>query len=420
MKTSRNEKVIIKVVIIGAGVIGATCALTLQQDGHNVILVDRDSPCSGASFGNAGGIVNGSVAPTAMPGVIFDAVKMLGKPLSPLSIRAAYLFKISPWLLRFAFQSKESAVNANAKHLYTISQYAVESWKQLTNNTSLSALLRATGWLKVFETDQSFNNAKQTLALMDKFNSPYEILNTNQIHDLEPNLAQIFKHGFYQEDSISILNPEKLVKGMVDLFVSRGGTYQQFAVNEIAWKDGQVKVEGVNGTLTADKAVVCAGSWSKPLAKQLGDTIPLDTERGYHFMFPESTKHLLSRPILNGENSFVLSPMEMGMRMTSQVEFGGLKLKPDYEKIRRLLPLAKRMLPKLDTREESVWMGFRPSLPDSLPVIGYSKQSNNIVYAFGHQHLGMTLGAITGYVVSDIVGNRQPRIPIEPYRADRF
>ncbi len=409
-----------KIIIIGAGVIGAACALALQQDGHKIVLVDRDSPCSGTSFGNAGGIVNGSVAPTAMPGAIFDAIRMLSKPLSPLSIRATYLFKISPWLLRFALQSKESAVNNNAKHLFAISQYAVESWKQLTKNTKLSTLLRATGWMKVYETDQSFSNAKTTLALMDKFNSPYEILNTHQIHDLEPNLAPIFKHGFYQEDSLSILNPERLIKGMVDLFVSRGGTYQQFAVDEIFWKDNEVTIKGINGTLIADKAVIAAGAWSKTLAKQLGDVVPLDTERGYHFMFSESTKHLLSRPILNGENSFVLSPMEMGMRMTSQVEFGGLKLKPDYEKIRRLLPLAKRMLPKLDTREESVWMGYRPSLPDSLPVIGYSKQSNNIVYAFGHQHLGMTLGAITGYVVSDIVGDRQPRTPIEPYRANRF
>ena len=416
MDTSHNKEII----IIGAGVIGAACALTLQQDGHQVTLIDRDSPCSGTSFGNAGGIVNGSVAPTAMPGAIFDAMRMLSKPLSPLSIRAAYLFKISPWLLRFALQSKESAVNNNAKHIFAISQHAVESWKQLTKNTKLSTLLRATGWMKVYETDQSFSNAKTTLALMDKLNSPYELLNTHQIHDLEPNLAPIFKHGFYQEDSLSIVNPDNLIKGMVDLFVSRGGTYQQFAVDEIFWKDNKVTIKGINGTLIADKAVISAGAWSKTLAKQLGDTVPLDTERGYHFMFPESTKHLLSRPIHNGESSFVLSPMAMGMRMTSQVEFGGLKLKPDYKKIRRLLPLAKRMLPKLDTREESVWMGYRPSLPDSLPVIGYSKQSNNIVYAFGHQHLGMTLGAITGYVVSDIVGNRQTRIPIEPYKADRF
>lgn len=409
-----------KTIIIGAGVIGAACALALQQDGHKVVLVDRDSPCSGSSFGNAGGIVNGSVAPTAMPGAVFDGIRMLANPLSPLSIRASYLLKISPWLLRFVLQSKESAVDTNAKHIFTISQSAVESWKKLTNNTRLSTLLRPTGWIKAFETDKSFNAIKKTLSLMDEYNSPYEILNTHQIHDLEPNLAPIFRHGLYQEDSLSILNPEKLVKGMVDLFVSRGGTYQQFAVDEISWKDNKATIKGANGSLTANKVVIAAGAWSKTLAKQLGDAVPLDTERGYHFMFPESTKHLLSRPILNGENSFVLSPMEMGMRMTSQVEFGGLKLKPDYKKIRRLLPLAKRMLPKLDTQEESVWMGYRPSLPDSLPVIGYSKQSDNIVYAFGHQHLGMTLGAITGYVVSDIISNRQPRIPIEPYRAGRF
>ncbi len=409
-----------KIIVIGAGVIGATSALALQRDGHEVLLIDRDAPCSGASFGNAGGIVNGSCVPTAMPGILKNVMGMIGQPLSPLSIRPAYLHKISPWLMRFIWQSRLSTVQQNAIYLQSLSHDAVASWKKLTANTPLSCLLRDTGWLKVYESDNAFNNTRNALNLHDQVGSAYEILSAGQIKDLEPNLAPIFKHGFYQKDSISVTDPEKLVLGLVDLFTKNGGSYKQFPVSEITTNEHSVTLKGSSGYLTADKVVLAAGAWSKSLAKQLGDIVPLDTERGYHLMFPESTGSLLKRPVLNGENSFVLAPMNKGMRMTSQVEFAGLIAKPNYSRVRSLIPCAKRMLPKIDTHEESVWMGCRPSLPDSLPVIGFSQQSNHVLYAFGHQHLGMTLGATTAYIVSDLLGNREANISIFPYQATRF
>ncbi len=409
-----------KIVIVGAGVVGAASALALQKEGHLVTLIDKEAPCSGASFGNAGAIVNGSCAPTAMPGAFFDAMRMLLRKDSPLTIKASYFHKITPWLIRFLMQSRISAVEHNATQLHALSQYAVASWQQLTKNTELSSLFRETGWLKVYQSDQSFVGTAQSRALLNKLGTPYEILSADEIRELEPNLAPIFKRGFYQKDSLSIVSPKNLVEGMVTLFVSRGGCYKQFAVDKIIALDDSIKLTGTNGDLITDKVIIAAGTWSRTLAKQLGDNIPLDTERGYHLMLPESTASLLNRPVVNGDNSFVLSPMETGMRITGQVEFAGIKAAPDYSRIRRLLPLAKQMLPQLDISEKSVWMGMRPSLPDSLPVIGLSSMTPNVLYAFGHQHLGMTLAAITANVVADILSSRVPKVAISPYRPNRF
>jgi D-amino-acid dehydrogenase len=409
------------IVIVGTGVVGAATALALQKSGHKVTLIDREAPCSGASFGNAGAIVNGSCAPTSMPGIFLDAIRMLSQANSPLSILPSYFFKISPWLVRFIWQSSLSSVYKNASHLHAISQHAVASWRELTDNSDLSSLLRATGWLKVYQSEKAFiAGTGQSRKLLDKMGEKYQILNAKQIRELEPHLAPIFNYGFYQKDSLSIVDPQRLVQGMVDLFVSRGGCYKKFAVDTINIIDDKVQMNGADGTLSAERVVIAAGAWSRTLAKQLGDDIPLETERGYHLMLPQSESSLLSRPVVNGENAFVLSPMSAGLRMTSQVELAGLKAPPNYNKIRKLLPLVKQMLPNAEISEESAWLGFRPSLPDSLPVIGFATGTKKIIYAFGHQHLGMTLGAITGLIITDMINKKTPRVPIHPYRPNRF
>ncbi|MFT5572779.1 MAG: glycine/D-amino acid oxidase-like deaminating enzyme [Cryomorphaceae bacterium] len=408
------------IIIIGAGVIGAATALALQKDGHAVTLIDREAPCAGASFGNAGGIVNGSCTPTAMPGILFDSLRMMTRSDSPITIQPAYLHKILPWLLRFIWQSRTSAVNNNARDLHALSKTAVASWKQLVGQSELSALFRSSGWLKVYEHEKTFASSCKARELLDKLGTPYELLNKSQIHDLEPNLAPIFTRGIYQKDSMSVTNPGRLVKGMVKQFLDRGGVYTQFAVEQIEVRNNGINLKGQSGNLRANKIVIAAGAWSRSLTKQLGDKVALDTERGYHLMLPQSAEGLLSRPVHNQESSFVLCPMETGIRITAQVELAGLDIAPNFNNIRNLLPAAKRMLPGMDIREESAWMGFRPSLPDSLPVLGFSSTSRDVLYAFGHQHLGMTLAAISAQIIADLVADRKPPIAVSPYRPNRF
>jgi glycine/D-amino acid oxidase-like deaminating enzyme len=376
-----------QVIIIGAGVVGAATALALQTDGHEVILIDREAPCAGASSGNAGIIVNASCVPTAMPGVIFDVLRMLGQPHSPVSIRPAYFHKLLPWFVRFIWQSRASAATKNAVHLHALSKHAVAGWRRITRDSILASLLQESGWLKVYESEKTFAATSKARNLMDETGTKYELLSGAQICELEPKLAPIFNFGVYQRNCLRIVNPRRLIQAMVDLLHSRGGVYTQFGVEHIQLEDGKVRLSGPQGVLNSDKVVIAAGAWSRSLTRQLGDDVPLDTERGYHLMLPESTRGLLNSPVANGDSSFVLSPMESGLRMTSQVEFAGLTAAPDYAHVRGLLPVAKRMLPAIDAREESVWMGFRPSLPDSLPVLGFSSESNSVLYAFGHHHL---------------------------------
>ncbi len=408
------------IAIVGAGIIGASTALALQKDGHDVTLIDREGPCAGASFGNAGAIVNGSCVPTAMPGIVFDALRMLNQPLPPLSIRAAYFPQILPWLFRFVLESRRSRVSRNATNLHALTSHAVEGWRKLTDNTELASLLYDKGWLKVYESERSFNATANARQLMDRIGTPYEILSATEIRDIEPRLAPIFSRGILQRDCLNIINPQRMVQGMVDLFVRRGGTYRQFDARTLDITDREVRLRNSQAVMSADKVVIATGAWSRSLASQVGDNVPLDTERGYHLMLPMDSVKLLERPVVNGEASFVLSPMESSLRITSQVELGGLDCEPDYRRVRSLLNVVKRMLPDIDTTEQSVWMGFRPSLPDSLPILGFSPNTDRVLYAFGHQHLGMTMGPISGLIIADLVAGRKPGVDLSPYRADRF
>jgi D-amino-acid dehydrogenase len=408
------------VVVIGAGIVGASTALALQRDGHQVILIDREGPCAGASFGNAGAIINESCAPTAMPGIVFDVLRMIGRPLSPFTIRLSYLARALPWMLRFLNESRRSRVNANAKNLHALTKGAEKSWRNLTSGTDLVGLLRPGGWLKVYESDKSFAGTAFARSLMDELGAPYEILDPAGIQELEPHLAPIFLRGLFVREGLMISDPGRMTNEMVELFLSRGGRFQKFTAERLEIGSDNIVIHDQSESLSADKIVVATGAWSRHLAAQIGDRVPLDTERGYHLMLPASNSALLERPVMSGDHSFVLSPMDEGLRLASQVEFAGLDAAPDYGRIRSLIPAAKRLLPAIDTEEQSVWMGCRPSLPDSLPVLGYATHCDRVIYSFGHQHLGMTLGPRTALITADLLAGRNPQIDLQPYRADRF
>jgi len=411
------------IIVVGAGIVGATTALALQKDGHAVTLLDRQEPCSGASFGNAGVVVNGSCAPTAMPGIISTGLRMLLNANAPMSIRAAYAPNILPWLIRFVLESRASKVVKNTRALHALSKHAASSWQQLISNTDLQNMLTGGGWLRVFETEKAFLASQASRALMDDVGTPYSVLNAQEIQELEPHLAPVFCRATFQEDSLRVTNPHRMVQGMVDLLVARGGKYQRFDVNRIVTKPGSandsIKLENAQNSISASRVVIACGAWSRRLAMQMGDNIPLDTERGYHLMFSAKNNPLLNRAVVHGEDSFVLSPMEDGLRMTSQIEFAGVDANPDYQHIRNLIPRARRMLPEIETDEQSVWMGCRPSMPDSLPVLGFSSHSDKVLYAFGHQHLGITLGPRTAFIIADLVAGRRPDLDMAPYRPRR-
>ncbi len=407
------------VAVIGAGIVGVSAALFLQRDGHAVTLIDREGPAAGASFGNAGGLVTTSCAPLGMPGILKRVPRMLLEPQGPLSVRWSYLPWIAPWLIGLLRASRPARVEAIADALAALNRRVEEAWRDLAGQAGIADLLHPVGWLKVYETDRGFAASAAERDLMARRDLHFELLNADELRQLEPGLALIFKHGFHQSEGLFVANPGRAVEALAADFVDRGGRLLIEEVTGFAPGAPPHRVRTVSGReVEAEVVVLAAGAWSRGLARQLGARVPLDTERGYHLMLPPAEPGL-GRPTVHGEQHFMLSPMEHGIRLAGLVEFGGLAAPPDYRRVRGLLPAARRMLPGLRAEEQSVWMGFRPSLPDSLPVIGSAPGYSNAYLAFGHGHLGMTQGPVTGRIVADLVAGRDPGFDLSPYRPGR-
>ena len=407
------------VAVIGAGIVGVSAALFLQRDGHRVTLIDREGPAAGTSFGNAGGVVTTSCAPLVLPGMLRRVPRMLLDPLGPLVVRWRYLPWIAPWLVRLIQASRPARVERIADALAALNRQVEAPWRSLAQQAGVAELLHPVGWLKVYETDAGFAASQGERDLMAHRGLRFDVLDADELRQLEPGLAPIFKHGFFQSEGLFVADPGGVVRALAGDFVARGGQLQTEEVTgfRLGARPYRLMTAG-GGMIEADVVVLAAGAWSRGLAKRLGARVPLDTERGYHLMLPPAEPGL-SRPSIHGERGFALSPMQDGIRLCSQVEFAGLKAPPDFRRVRGLLPAAKRMLPGLVAEERSAWLGFRPSLPDSLPVIGPSPRYADVYLAFGHGHMGMTQGPLTGRVVADLVAGRDSGFDISPYRPER-
>ncbi|MFT5706716.1 MAG: glycine/D-amino acid oxidase-like deaminating enzyme [Oceanospirillaceae bacterium] len=404
-----------KICVVGAGIVGISCAIALQRDGHEVVLIDKTGPAAGASFGNAGAIVNGSCLPTATPGIILNALKMLISK-GPLSISPRHIPSLTPWLIKFVLQSSQKNYQHSATHLHALTAQASSSWQQLLSSTDCSDLFKNTGWLKLYETTKCFNQNLAARELMKQKGTHFEVLNATEIQDIEPNLASIFKHGVLQADCYFITNPERMLQQLTSHFIANGGVFNTIEVTDINLSKNRPEIKSLQGDFYPQKIILAAGACSTRLTKGLNFKAPLEAERGYHLMMPTTTD--IKRPIVNADKGFVICPMETGLRLTSQVELASVDAPADYTKIRAFMPQVKRMLPSALLQEQSCWMGARPSLPDSLPII--SQWSEQVYFAFGHQHLGLTLGPITGELIADLVAQRPTKIDLAAYRHDRF
>ena len=406
------------VTVIGAGIVGTCAALYLQRDGHQVTLVDRSGPGAGASYGNAGGIVLSACYPLAMPGVLGRVPGMLLDPLGPLVIRWRYLPRLAPWLRDLIRASRPDRVEAISRALTDLLTHAGTAWREVTRVAEADSLLRPAGWLKVYNTDAGFEATRPERDLMSRRGRPFEVLTADELRQLEPALAPIFQHGVHQHEGMFVTDPGRMVAALAARVAADGGEITTAEIRDIDVSDPRPRVLTDRGEHETDAVVLAAGAWSRDLARRLGARVHLDTERGYHLMLPTADPGL-RRPTLWGEHAFVLSPMDEGVRLTSGVEFAGLKAPPDFSRIRGLLPLAAQMLPSLKPEERDAWLGFRPSTPDSLPVIGRSPRHSGVAMGYGHGHLGMTLGPVTGRLLADLVAGREPGVDLTPFRPDR-
>lgn len=408
----------LKIAVVGAGIVGLSSALFLQADGHEVTLYDPREPGTGTSFGNAGGVVIGSAAPLGMPGMLRRVPKMLLDPKGPLVVRWRYLHRIAPWLLDLLWASRPKRVEEISIAKAALGDKAEAAWLELARRAGAEAALLPRGWLDVYETEAAFQDGAEERHLMERRGRARDILNADELRQLEPNLAPIFVKGAFDPKSYHLVNPARMTASVAAAFAGGGGRIEWQAVSALETGSDGIGLRTDRGTEKADRVVLAAGAWSGTLARPLGVRPRLDTERGYHLMLPQPER-TISRPVYNVDRSFVLTPMETGLRMTTQVEFAGLDAPPDYRRIEGLLSGAAAVLPGLKPEVQSRWLGFRPSHPDSLPVIGPAPRDGRVICAYGHGHLGMTHGPATGRIVADLIAGRDPGLDVGAYSAAR-
>ncbi len=410
------------VSVIGGGIVGVATALTLQLDGHRVTLFEPREPGSATSFGNAGGIVGNGFVPNATPGLWKRVPRMLTDPDSPLKMRWGYLPRLAPWLSAFLLSGTRERATGIAGEMAALTTRAVEAHRALVRAAGAPDILKPVGWLKIFRDDAALSGLSFDRALLDRFGTPYEVLGADELRQLEPGLTRDYSRAIFYPDSAFASTPFALTQAYLAAFLDRGGTLAREEARrfEIGPR-GPVTLVTDRGMHALDQVVIAAGAWSGRLAADLGQPVPLDCERGYHLNIAwDGASPVLNRPVVVGGPQFVLCPMADGLRLTGGVEFAGLDAAPDFRRIRRMVALARQVLPGLGDEITREWMGHRPSLPDSKPVIGRSSRHPNLWFAFGHGHLGLTLSAVTGRMIADAMSGRPPVIPLAPFRDNRF
>ncbi|HEY9538544.1 MAG TPA: FAD-dependent oxidoreductase [Kiloniellaceae bacterium] len=408
------------IVVVGAGIVGVCCALYLLRDGRRVILIDRGAPGEGTSFGNGSIITEEAVVPVQSPGIARQVPGMLTDPLGPLAIRWSYLPQLSPWLFHFLRASTPARVEAVSIALRALLKGAMTAYDPLLEAAGIRDMIRRSGWVCVYETEAAFHGDRSKLDLQRRRGVRLEVLQPEELRQLEPGLAPIFKRAVFYPDVGHTVNNFRFVQELAGSFLRLGGEIRRQAV--VGFEQGEGGVQAVvtdGGPVPCSGVVIAAGAWSKRLAAMLGTRALLDTERGYHLTLPHAGAEL-RLPVYSTERGFVCTPLEHGLRIAGTVELGGLAAAPDWRRAEILYRNASRWFPGLDRREESRWMGFRPSMPDSVPVIGRSPRHRNAIFAFGHGHIGLSLGARTGAVVADLLADREPGLDMRPYRVDRF
>ena len=421
MQSSTGETGPRRIIVIGAGIVGVCVGLFLQRSGHSVTIIDPRPPGRGTSFGNAGSLAVGSVYPVSMPGAWKQVPGMLMNPVAPLNLRWSYLPRMLPWLAKFLAAGTPGRVERISGEIRAITRDAVAAHDLLLAEFGITDIVKPVGWIKVFGSRKAFEAAAAMRDIQTRHGVRIEILNEDEIRQLEPGLAHGFTHGAFEPDNGFVTSPAMLTDAYAAAFVKRGGRFVQERVTRFEF-DGGKPVRAVTdlGMRDAEAFVICAGAWSDRLTAMLGTTVPLDTERGYHLNLQVENGPGLRRPVLISEHGFLLAPMRDGMRLTSGVEFAGVDAAPDFRRIYTMLPLARAALPGLGSEVDREWLGHRPSMPDSKPVIGRSPVLDNVFFAFGHGHLGLTLSARTGQLIDVLVSGRTPDLDLSPYRADRF
>ena len=408
-------------VVVGAGIVGASIALRLRQQGHAVLLLDRDGVAAQASRGNAGACAYSDILPLASPGIIRQAPRWLLDPLGPLSIPPAYLPRITPWLWRFWRASQPQQVLASTRAQAALMTLAAAAMPRLVRDAGALGQLHTDGNLHLYESQVELTASLTGWQVRAEHGIAFEHLHgAKAIAQWQPGLSPAIVAATWVPAWQRIDDPQRFCEQVAGALVTAGGTLRRAHVLALEPTSNAIDLVLDGGqTLHAQHVVVAAGAWSHQLARSLGHHIPLETERGYNTSLPPGAFEL-RRQLTFGGHGFVVTPIAGGVRVGGAVELGGLKAPPNYRRAKALLDKAKRFLPGLNTEGGTPWMGFRPSLPDSLPIIGPAPGEPRVLYAFGHGHLGLTQSAATAELIAELSQGIQLSIDMAPYNAARF
>jgi D-amino-acid dehydrogenase len=410
----------VRIAVIGGGLVGAASVHALLDEGHAVDWLDRAGLAAGASAGNAGWIAHMDILPLASPKVWRQMPRWLLDPLGPLSIRPAYLPKLAPFLARFVAASRGERIEASTRAITALNGLSLPAWERRLAALGLGGHLRRKGILSVWPSPAEADAAKALLARQKSLGIDVDWLDRDALVALEPALGPKAAKGALYGGGCHVSDPKALTLDLGRVAIERGArllTMEVVAVKPQA--DAVALVTGMDSLALYDRVVIAAGAWSKPLAASVGDAVPLDTERGYNVTLPAGQLGL-TRPVMYEGQGFVTTPLDSGDRIGGSVEFAGLEAPPNYARVDAILGRARRFLPDADLSGGTRWMGFRPSIPDSLPVISTASRDVRIVHAFGHGHYGLTQAAASAEIVADLIAGRAPSIDPAPYSVTRF
>jgi D-amino-acid dehydrogenase len=410
-----------KTLVIGAGIVGLACAYFLNAQGRSVRII-HDAPLdSTASCGNAGAIAMAEIIPVAGPGALLNVPKWLIDPLGPLSIRASYAPKLWPWFWRFVKAGTSANRRTLTQAMAGLLKTALDDHQTVLGAANLTYLLKKEGSLFIYRNEHTRLADQEIWAMRRNFGVEFKAIDRAGVLEYEPALGPLAACGYRVENWAHYCDPRELVLKLADYLKTQGVAFKYGQVSRTLNENNKsVGVQLASGEIVpCNQLVVAAGAWSAQISNQLGDYVPLETERGYNTTLTDTRVKVRSF-VTFSQDQFVMTPMQMGLRIGGTVELAGLEAPPNYDRARALVRLAKNYLPNLNARGGTEWMGHRPSTPDSIPVISPSQSYKNVYYAFGHGHLGLTGSMTTGRLIAELVSGKTPNIDLAPFHVGRF
>ncbi|MFT5504897.1 MAG: D-amino-acid dehydrogenase [Gammaproteobacteria bacterium] len=409
-----------QITIVGAGIVGICCAIDLQEKGFSVTLIDRQQPAQETSFGNAGLFSSSNITPIASPDLISRIPRLLANLERDVHFHYSQLLKLTPWLIRFLRRCRRQAFLDDGVLMHAIVEPSIKMHLEWIKKFGAGSLLRSGSAMKLYRKRETYLEERLERELLDLCGVDYELLENREWLDREPGLSDIFNCAVIIKDTESVTNPGKLCLTYFDYFLSMGGRFEQQQINSLSYQGDKWSLGTEFGSLTVDRLVLAMGAWTPQLLNQIGYRNPIAMERGYHCIARPNSNFELNQPIYDVDGSYVMSQMEMGLRITTGSDLVYSETDPTPVQIDLVLPLVKQAFPIGEMISDQPWMGRRPTAPDSLPLIGPAPRHPNLWLAFAHSHMGLTMGPMTGRMLGHFVRGENQPLDITPYLPSRY